>query len=175
MFFACFFRNLIEDYDGEKPLKISEEEKSPEAKKKLEKRKRIKPFPTPKPVKKVKFQEDIETKQIKENKDALVSDFLKSENDEQGMQSFGEKIEFSIDLIKKTYDVDDLRLKFIQAKILLKENSPKAFLDKIFDALITSLKLENEIQVNFTLLFPKAFLIIFFLDFKTENFESIPF
>ena len=133
-------------------MKSLDEKSSPETKKKAEKRKRNKLFPTPKPVKKVKFEEDFENKQIQEKKETLVSEFLKNENDESGMQSFGEKIEFSIDLIKKNYDVDDLRLKFIQAKILLKENSFNAFLDKIFDALISSLKLENEIQVFFSFL-----------------------
>ena len=65
------FINLLEDYDGEKPLKSLDEKSSPETKKKAEKRKRNKLFPTPKPVKKVKFEEDFENKQIQEKKETL--------------------------------------------------------------------------------------------------------
>jgi len=144
-----WFFNIFLDDGEEKPLKG--EESSLNVKRISKESKGIKKDKINKIPKKVKFEEEEkekESKKIKENNENLVGDFLKSEIDDQGMQSFGEKIEFSIELIKKNYDVDDLRLKFIQAQILLKENSQEAFIEKIFDTLIASLKLESEIQVN---------------------------
>ena len=120
----------------EEPLEQTEN--SPKINKRSKKINKIK--------KNVKFDEaNLKKNNINNENDGVT---LKSEC-EEGMQSFGEKIELSIDMIKRNYDVDDLRLKFIQAQILLKENSEEAFLEKIYDSLIVSLRLENEIQVFF--------------------------
>lgn len=131
---AVFFSD-----EDEEDIKLEEETNTLRIKEKISiKSKKIK--------KKVKFEEDLEEKKspIVNNEEPLIEEIMKV-----GHQNFGEKIELSMDLIKKNYDVNDLRLKFIQTEILLQENSTEEFLEKLFDNLILSLKLENEIQVFF--------------------------
>lgn len=131
---AVFFSD-----EDEEDIKVEEETNTLPIKEKISIRsKKIK--------KKVKFEEDVEEKKspIVNNEEPLIEEIMKV-----GNQNFGEKIELSMDLIKKNYDVNDLRLKFIQTEILLQENSTEEFLEKLFENLILSLKLENEIQVFF--------------------------
>lgn len=76
----------------------------------------------------------------------LIEEILKETAQNPG--NFAEKIELFTTKIKQNYDIDDLRLKFAQAEILLRESVEKSrFLDKIFESLLISLKLEHEIQV----------------------------
>lgn len=155
-----------EEEGDEKNVK---EEGNFNGKKVSERSKAIKKMKSSKNFNPIKYEDDLEGKRL-EAKTASVGDILKLESEDTSLQSFGDKIELSINIIKSNFDVDDLRLKFMQAQILLKESSVEAFLEKIFESLILSLKLENEVQVSKNCFF-KEFK--FTVGSKTENPKSL--
>lgn len=93
-----------------------------------------------------KLEENCEKREIFAKEEPLIEEILKETAPNAG--NFAEKIELFTRKIKENYNIDDLRLKFAQAEILLRENvETSRFIEKIFESLIISLKLEHEIQV----------------------------
>ena len=61
--------------------------------------------------------------------------------------NFAEKIEEKINEIKQKYNVNEFRLAFRSAKMILEKGEKHNFIENIFEVLLKTLELEREIIV----------------------------